>query len=369
MEQKKPICSLSLDLDNQWSYMKIHGDSGWEQYPSYLDIFIPHLLDLLDHLDLKITVFVVGQDASLPPNHDVLKSMVDKGHEVGNHSFHHESWLHLYSRDQIHHEIMKAEEEILKVTGQKPIGFRGPGFSWSRDLLSVLFENGYLYDASTLPTYIGPLARMYYFSKADLSKEEKQDRRELFGKFQDGLKPVKSYYWVLDGDKKLLEIPVTTMPWCKIPFHLSYLIYLSRISTGLMQVYLSTALRLCRLTRTEPSFLLHPLDLIGGDKVPALSFFPGMDVTSAEKMEIFCMVIERIRREFEMVSLNTYARSSRPNRLRPLRNELKPGTNEKGEMEIVAAEARRHFLDTPERSTVMRDDLSIVGQAPNHGRG
>jgi hypothetical protein len=26
----KPLASLSLDLDNLWSYMKTHGDPGWE---------------------------------------------------------------------------------------------------------------------------------------------------------------------------------------------------------------------------------------------------------------------------------------------------------------------------------------------------
>jgi hypothetical protein len=26
-------------------------------------------------------------------------------------------------------------------------------------------ERGYLYDASTLPTYLGPLARAYYFAR------------------------------------------------------------------------------------------------------------------------------------------------------------------------------------------------------------
>ena len=26
----KPIASLSLDLDNKWSYMKTHGDAGWD---------------------------------------------------------------------------------------------------------------------------------------------------------------------------------------------------------------------------------------------------------------------------------------------------------------------------------------------------
>ena len=33
--------SLSLDLDNQWSYMKTHGDAGWQSFPSYLDTAVP----------------------------------------------------------------------------------------------------------------------------------------------------------------------------------------------------------------------------------------------------------------------------------------------------------------------------------------
>ena len=41
----KPVASLSLDLDNQWSYMKTHGDAGWDAYPSYLDVVVPRVLD------------------------------------------------------------------------------------------------------------------------------------------------------------------------------------------------------------------------------------------------------------------------------------------------------------------------------------
>ena len=37
----RPVASISLDLDNQWSYMKTHGDPGWESFPSYLDAFVP----------------------------------------------------------------------------------------------------------------------------------------------------------------------------------------------------------------------------------------------------------------------------------------------------------------------------------------
>ena len=37
----RPLASLSIDLDDQWSYMKTHGDFGWESFPSYFDVAIP----------------------------------------------------------------------------------------------------------------------------------------------------------------------------------------------------------------------------------------------------------------------------------------------------------------------------------------
>ena len=210
--KKKPIASISLDLDNQWSYMKIHGDEGWDQYPSYFDIFIPHVLNVLDDLDLKITFFIVGKDTESEENRKYLRMITERGHEVGNHSYHHESWLQTYSYEKIEAEIINAEKAIEDATGEKPIGFRGPGFSWSTDLLKVLESRGYKYDASTLPTFLGPLARAYYFAKSDLSKEEKRARKELFGKFSEGFRKLKPYKWDLGEGKTLMEIPVTTMP-------------------------------------------------------------------------------------------------------------------------------------------------------------
>lgn len=41
MSNNKPLASLSFDLDNQWSYMKTHGDPGWDTFPSYLDLVVP----------------------------------------------------------------------------------------------------------------------------------------------------------------------------------------------------------------------------------------------------------------------------------------------------------------------------------------
>src|SRR4051812_25262465 len=118
MEKKKLPASISLDLDDQWTYMKVHGDEGWETFPSYLDVVLPIVLDKLDELGVKITFFVVGQDAIIEKNRDVLRSIVERGHEVGNHSFHHESWLKTYSREKIAEEIERAEEAILSATGK-----------------------------------------------------------------------------------------------------------------------------------------------------------------------------------------------------------------------------------------------------------
>lgn len=303
MSTPKPLAAISLDLDNQWSYMKIHGDEGWEEYPSYFDIFIPHVLDLLDELELKITFFIVGKDAESEDNRKYLRMITERGHEVGNHSYSHESWLQRYSYDEIEKEIAAAEDAIEKSTGQRPKGFRGPGFSWSYDLLKILEKRGYLYDASTLPTYIGPLARKYYFMKSDLSKKEKKARKELFGKFSEGFRKIKPYFHDLGAGKKIAEIPVTTMPLFKTPFHLSYLIYLNNISPVLMKSYLGLALFLCRITRTPVSFLLHPLDIIGGDQITQLAFFPGMTVSSDEKVKVFKYVISRLMRYFKIISL------------------------------------------------------------------
>jgi peptidoglycan/xylan/chitin deacetylase (PgdA/CDA1 family) len=280
----KPAASLSLDLDNQWSYMKTRGDAAWTAYPSYLDLVVPRFLAFLAERNLTITVFIVGQDAARPENHSALRAITEAGHEVGNHSFKHEPWLHLYSPAELADEIAQAEDAIAEATGHRPRGFRGPGFSLSRETLEVLAGRGYRYDASTFPTFVGPLARAYYFFTARLSKDEQEQRKALFGSLTDGLRPLKPYRWQLDHGS-ILELPVTTVPVLRLPFHVSYLSYLARFSPWLARTYFRLGLDLCRLTGTEPSLLLHPLDFIGADDgLEPLAFFPGMDVPTATKL-------------------------------------------------------------------------------------
>lgn len=305
---KTLTCSLSLDLDNKWSYLKTHGDAGWEKWPSYLHTVVPRVLKFLADRNLTITWFVVGQDASMPEHRDVLRSLADAGHEIGNHSFRHEPWLHLYPEAEIEAELAKAEEAIESATGVRPRGFRGPGFSLSETVLRVLKRRGYDYDCSTFPTYLGPLARAYYFMTAKLPKDEKAKRSKLFGTIGDGLRPLKSYDWHLGDDGTLLEIPVTTMPLFKVPIHLSYLLYLAKFSPFVARTYFRTALAMCRATGTEPSILLHPLDFLGKDDDGDLSFFPAMDQPSERKLAWCGDFFAMLTRHFDCVPMGEHAK-------------------------------------------------------------
>jgi hypothetical protein len=131
----------------------------------------------------------------------------------------------------------------------------------------------------------------------------------LFGSFKEGFYSLKPYHWDLGNNKSLLEIPVTTMPVFKIPFHQSYLLYISNVSTGLMKLYLRFSIMMCKLTKTSPSYLLHPLDLMGKDHVPSLAFFPGMNIASERKIKIFETAISMLKESFELMPMGEFAKT------------------------------------------------------------
>jgi len=311
MKSSKPIASLSLDLDNKWSYMKTHGDPGWESFPSYLDVLVPRVLRFLVDRSLTITFFVVGQDAALAKNHDALRAIAAAGHELGNHSFTHEPWLHLFSKDRIQQELAQTEQAIEAVTGRRPVGFRGPGFSFSDTTLQVLIERGYVYDASSLPTWIGPLARAYYFMTSSFARDESEKRRALFGSIKDCFAPLKQHHLCHDAGQ-LVEIPVTTMPLLRVPIHASYVLYLATFSSTLALLYFRTALALCRLTGVQPSLLLHPLDFLGCDDISELAFFPAMALRSQQKLNLMSEIVSLYCSNYRVVTMREHADSLLP---------------------------------------------------------
>jgi len=300
------VSTLSIDLDNAWSYLKTRGSAGWEDFPSYFDIVVPRVLDLLDRHGLRITWFIVGQDAVLAKNRPALKSIAASGHEVGNHSFHHEPWMVFRSETELTDELLRAHQAIVDATGLQPRGYRAPGYGLSSAMLEAAAHCQYDYDASTLPTFIGPLARAYYFMTTKLPSEERAQRSALFGRVSDGFRPLRPYRWKLN-ERTLLELPVTTMPIFRTPFHVSYLIYLASFSIAAARRYFRMALALCRRRGVAPSLLLHPLDFLGGDDVQGFDFFPGMGLAAHEKVAFVDWCVGQLAGAFAVSPIGQFA--------------------------------------------------------------
>lgn len=89
-----------------------------------------------------------------------LRELVDAGHELGNHTFHH---LYDFSRGspaEIEADVADAHAAITAATGFAPHGFRAPGYTLSDLVVEKLVKLGYRYDSSVFP------CPAYYGAKA-----------------------------------------------------------------------------------------------------------------------------------------------------------------------------------------------------------
>lgn len=303
------LCAtVSVDLDDLWAYQRTRGDPAWRQFRSYLDIAIPRMLEALHQADCRATVFIVGADADRAGADRLLRPIAGAGHELGNHSFGHTCWLHRDDPAAIAADLARADRAIRAATGEAPVGFRGPGFTWSPQVLGVLADLGYLFDASLLPTFIGPLARRRLLRSSRLTATEQTLRAEVFGPWTNALRPVRPFRWRLEDGRTMLEIPVTTVPFIRVPFHQSYLVYLATCSRSVALGYFRAALAACRLGGVEPSVLLHPLDWLDGDEVPELGFFPGMSLGRKRKLSLLMESLRLLRESFTLVTMGALAR-------------------------------------------------------------
>ncbi len=303
----KSYASLSLDLDNAWSYLKTRNDESWQAFPSYLDTVVPDVLTTMDRHELALTVFIVGRDAALATNREPMQKLGASRHEMGNHSYEHEPWITGRTTTEIAAEIGLAQDAIAGATGRRPSGFRSPGYAVAPNVLEALGSLGFLYDASSLPTCIGPLARAYYFATAKMTPEEREQRRALFGSFRDALRPLKPYF-VETRSGPLLELPVTTFPGLRLPIHFSYVLYLAERSELAAMTYFRAAIRACSLGGVEPSLLLHPLDFLVADDAPSLAFFPAMHMARERKRRVLDAALKLFAKEFTIVGTGEHAR-------------------------------------------------------------
>ncbi|MBN1575550.1 MAG: polysaccharide deacetylase family protein, partial [Chitinispirillaceae bacterium] len=82
------------------------------------------VLDILRKHNVKATFFVIGKNAQERP--ELIKRIVQEGHEIGNHSYSHALKLAIESSRALKKEIDATETIIRNLTGVTSIGFRPP---------------------------------------------------------------------------------------------------------------------------------------------------------------------------------------------------------------------------------------------------
>lgn len=99
----------------------------------------PLLLDLLGQHRLTAAFFVTGQNMERYP--ELVREILHRGHDVGNHSYRHDPMLMLRSRSRLTDEIARTQK-LLARFGIRPLAFRPPVGVTNPRLPGVLGELG-----------------------------------------------------------------------------------------------------------------------------------------------------------------------------------------------------------------------------------
>lgn len=84
----------------------------------------PQVLDMLDRYQVKATFFCIGRRAMLYP--ELTREIVQRGHDIGNHTQHHHFNFSLSGPQAIYREVVAAQQTLAEITGITPRFFRAP---------------------------------------------------------------------------------------------------------------------------------------------------------------------------------------------------------------------------------------------------
>lgn len=102
--------------------------------------FIQPMLDIFKDNDIKITYFVTGKWAE--KNKDILKTIYEDKHEIGNHGYNHADYDKL-SYDRNKEEIMKSHDIIKEVLNIDSKYFAPPSGAYNDNTVKASKDLGY----------------------------------------------------------------------------------------------------------------------------------------------------------------------------------------------------------------------------------
>lgn len=156
--------------DNKEKVIYLTFDAGYENGNT------EPILDALKKHNVSATFFVVGHYLESAP--EIVKRMVDEGHFVGNHTYHHLDMSSISSKESFEKEMKDVENKFKEITGQELAHFyRPPQGKYSINNLKMANEMGY-------HTFFWSLAYVDWYQDKQPSKEEAFEK--LIGRIHPG---------------------------------------------------------------------------------------------------------------------------------------------------------------------------------------
>jgi peptidoglycan/xylan/chitin deacetylase (PgdA/CDA1 family) len=110
-------------------------------------VAVPRILALLQKYGIRSTFYIPGFTIETYPRE--CAAIVEAGHEVAHHG-----WTHVppndLTREQEEAGLVRANEQIRKLTGKNARGYRSPSWDLSPHSMDLLLKHGFLYDSSMM---------------------------------------------------------------------------------------------------------------------------------------------------------------------------------------------------------------------------
>ena len=166
--------ALTIDVED-WHHNIIADYTTWSDYEDRVVYSTTKVLKLLKKHKVTATFFVMGYVADQHP--ELIAQIAQEGHEIECHGYYHQFVYHL-TPEQFLSDITRTRDAIEAFSGRRPIGYRAPYFSITRQswwALEKLAQLGFRYDSSIFPVHnhrygIPDTPRFAYCIKTDYGK-------------------------------------------------------------------------------------------------------------------------------------------------------------------------------------------------------
>jgi hypothetical protein len=253
------ICAVSVDLDEIPNYFHIHGlavPNGPSRHAVY-DRAIDRLEAMARDASMPLTLFAIGNDLERPEAASRLRRAREGGHEIANHSRDHDYRFSRLGRDGIRAQVEGGIRAIERATGERPVGFRAPGYTVHDDVFDVLAELGVAYDSSVFPcpAYYG--AKVAAIATIALRGRKSHSIIDTPSVLRAPTRPYRVGRPYHRRGTGILEMPIQVTRGLRLPF----------IGTSVTLFGVKTARALARMCVGEPfvNLELHGIDVLDAD--------------------------------------------------------------------------------------------------------